>query len=592
MSSLPSKPLMFDAELGVLGLGKCKASLKCPPHVTFKFPAHFYSLDKTLEKEGSLSPGTPYVGTIDVEGHYIDTLVGSSIRGIPSDILVAPERPLPLNDAPTFPGYRIPPKGQIQLIIKNPNMTAVKLFLVPYDFTDMPAGTKTFIRQKSHVASPGPGAESNISMPSSPSLLRSPDLSSGGAGRETLKYAIHLHFCALPSTRSTKARQSEPGFNPGGLERLKYRRKSDDTESKSRKQGTSIYLHRQIRVVFDARVPDRSEKLRIVTDTPAGSDESRQHIYSTYTGPSEDWKEAKRIRRAELAEREAQLSLMEEGGVEIARKAEELQADDEVNETAFHDGIVNSDPNGEKWFAESTTPEYDAMDIPLTSRSPWREQEQEIQQIIAEGTSISAPAQVTSFPSAAFIEGRSSTTVSAAIQHPTSPEEERSEDDRALLEQWHAALQLRAQPGRPSSPVTPTLRNSKPTSPRYNNRSTSPTNGFFSLMNRSTSSVGSNGSSGGSAGPSHRLMLSSIGQRVRSDSVQRSTEGLVAASHGLPLSRPVQASLDLDPATGVIEPSPALTHAKKPALIRQWSSQVQLDATSSDRDSPASPPAH
>jgi hypothetical protein len=47
-------------------------------------------------------------------------------------------------------GYRIPKKGQLQIIIKNPNKTAIKLFLIPYDLEDMPPRTKTFIRQKSY----------------------------------------------------------------------------------------------------------------------------------------------------------------------------------------------------------------------------------------------------------------------------------------------------------------------------------------------------------------------------------------------------------------------------------------------------------
>ena len=39
-------------------------------------------------------------------------------------------------------------------MIKNPNKTAVKLFLVPYDLSDMEAGQKTFIRQRSYSAGP------------------------------------------------------------------------------------------------------------------------------------------------------------------------------------------------------------------------------------------------------------------------------------------------------------------------------------------------------------------------------------------------------------------------------------------------------
>lgn len=111
MSSMPSKPITFHCQIGVLGLGDCKPSLKCPAHCSIVFPATFYKLGQ--EEEGN----TPYVGTVDLQE----------------------------------PGYRIPPKGQLQVVVKNPNKTAVKLFLIPYDFQDMPKNTKTFLRQKSYT---------------------------------------------------------------------------------------------------------------------------------------------------------------------------------------------------------------------------------------------------------------------------------------------------------------------------------------------------------------------------------------------------------------------------------------------------------
>ena len=52
MSTTPSKPLDFLAQIGVLGLGKCKSSLKCPAHVTIPFPAVFYSYETTSHGEG------------------------------------------------------------------------------------------------------------------------------------------------------------------------------------------------------------------------------------------------------------------------------------------------------------------------------------------------------------------------------------------------------------------------------------------------------------------------------------------------------------------------------------------------------------
>jgi hypothetical protein len=139
MSSMPSKPITFHCQLGVLGRGSdCKSSLKCPPHWSIVFPAMFYELQS--------DEPIPYVGTIDLQEY-------ANEKG--------------------KQGYRIPPKGQIQVVIKNPNKTAVKFFLIPYDFTEMPPRTKTFLRQKSYTKQ-------------TPHLLR---------------YAIHVQVCKTEKNR-------------------------------------------------------------------------------------------------------------------------------------------------------------------------------------------------------------------------------------------------------------------------------------------------------------------------------------------------------------------------------------------------------
>jgi len=185
MSTTPSKPLTFVAKIGVLGMGKCKPALRCPTHVTIPFPAYFYSV-------GDYDSPSPYVGQIDLE-----TLAEKTNRKFP------------------YGGYRIPQHGQLQIVIKNPNKTAVKLFLVPYDLRDMEVGTKTFVRQKSYAAG-------NALLDEVLSAQEQPKVRN--RERESLRYLIHLHICC-PS-------------------RGRY------------------YLYRNIRVVFANRVPDGKEKLR------------------------------------------------------------------------------------------------------------------------------------------------------------------------------------------------------------------------------------------------------------------------------------------------------------------------------------------
>ena len=240
MSTSPSRPLEFVAQIGVLGIGKCKSSLRCPAHVTLPFPAVFYSYGKSIYGRHNLHDGpSPYVGQIDLENGLRnpdedqrlkrrltsrrvelkalgneDVSMGDARREFTTEAS-DPEckkshRPRRRSGSPKCPpggSYRIPEKGQIQIIIKNQNKTAVKLFLVPYDLSDMEPGTKTFIRQRSYSAGPiidnAPQSE--------------PD-------KPTLRYLVHLHMCC-PS-------------------RGRY------------------YLYKSIRVVFANRVPDGKEKLR------------------------------------------------------------------------------------------------------------------------------------------------------------------------------------------------------------------------------------------------------------------------------------------------------------------------------------------
>ncbi|KAF9291386.1 hypothetical protein BGZ68_004247 [Mortierella alpina] len=290
MSTLPSKPLMFAAQIGVLAnqdYKDCPPKLRCPKHVQLEFPAVFYDYESSnghhpsghhhshqshphahsnhhshhsqhhqlhpahashplhfrashsFGNHGSISSSFHQPGSFassPVLNSYLSSSgqLGSSYGSAPTSASLGLTHSTPaVHDDPVLPyvgnldldsgfrgsrrfarmpgGMRIPLRGQVQIVIKNPNKTAVKVFLVPYDFTDMPEGTKTFLRQKYYSTGPSMG-------PSAPS--------SNGGG--TLRYAIHLQFCC-------PAR----GY---------------------------VYLYRSIRVVFANRVPDGKESLRVVLE--------------------------------------------------------------------------------------------------------------------------------------------------------------------------------------------------------------------------------------------------------------------------------------------------------------------------------------
>ncbi|CAG7916613.1 unnamed protein product [Penicillium olsonii] len=258
MSMNPSKPLDFTAQIGVLGKGNCKGALKCPPHVTVPFPVVFYSYP-TSGSGRSISDDnpSPYVGQIDLENslpkdspapirrrkkhtsppdHREGTSGEAPNQGRSSEAGTQRRREKKhrRSESPKRPpggAYRIPQQGQLQIIIKNPHKTAVKLFLVPYDLTDMEPGTKTFIRQRSYSAGP------IIDMPLSARKNFGTDRPEASLNatedpkdKPTLRYLIHLNICC---------------------------------PSKGR-----FYLHSSIRVVFANRVPDGKEKLRNEIQNP------------------------------------------------------------------------------------------------------------------------------------------------------------------------------------------------------------------------------------------------------------------------------------------------------------------------------------
>ena len=248
MSTAPSKPLDFVAQIGVLGRGDCKPNLRCPAHVTVPFPAVFYSYPSVGTRSFSDDSPSPYVGTVDLEHSLKPAEIKRIRRRVPSP---APSVDAVMKDAaapenthiglaidrkkremqrkrsnspkgPLGGCYRVPQQGQLQIVIKNPNKTAVKLFLVPYSLDGMEPGTKTFVRQRSFSA--GPILEKPLT--DNPQAVLADPLQH----KSVLRYLIHLRFCC-PS-------------------RGRY------------------YLYDNIRVVFANRVPDGKEKLRNEVQLP------------------------------------------------------------------------------------------------------------------------------------------------------------------------------------------------------------------------------------------------------------------------------------------------------------------------------------
>ena len=268
MSTTPSRPLNFIAKIGVLGRGHCKSNLKCPPHVAVPFPAVFYSYNSGNGRIADDSP-SPYVGLVDLEnsiappeepaettkrkrrqtvpdpgyddlGNQLDDDAQILERRAKKDLRRKEKKKRRSTSPKAPPGgsYRIPQQGQLQIVIKNPNKTAVKLFLVPYDLSDMEPGQKTFIRQRSYSAGPiidmPLATRKNFGTDRPEASLSSSD---DPSERPILRYLIHLHICCPSKDR--------------------------------------FYLYKSIRVVFANRVPDGKEKLRNEIQMP-------EPRYSTY----------------------------------------------------------------------------------------------------------------------------------------------------------------------------------------------------------------------------------------------------------------------------------------------------------------------
>ncbi|KAL9985842.1 hypothetical protein ACROYT_G008291 [Oculina patagonica] len=159
----------FTAELGASGCF-------CPAHVTLPVKAYFFSLSDD-------NAPSPYLGYISLDDPQISRK-----------------------------GYHVPTKGTVQLTLFNPNKTVVKMFVVLYDFSDMPPKAQTFLRQRTF------------------SVWR--HACQSDEGQNSFHYLIHLRFVSSKSGR--------------------------------------LYLHTDIRVIFARQPPDLPSGVKYctVTDGP------------------------------------------------------------------------------------------------------------------------------------------------------------------------------------------------------------------------------------------------------------------------------------------------------------------------------------
>lgn len=150
-SGIPSNPIAFVAKISVTGSHNDKQRFY--EHIKIPFEAVYYQWNDREYINGNRdihTTGTPYVGNIDLEQYYIDkenSISNSHAHG---------------SAKREFPGYMVPPKGNLQLLIfdLSQNVSFVNVF--EYDLSTLPKNHKTLLRQTIEIGRKGGEDESKM----------------------------------------------------------------------------------------------------------------------------------------------------------------------------------------------------------------------------------------------------------------------------------------------------------------------------------------------------------------------------------------------------------------------------------------------
>ncbi|GMG21153.1 unnamed protein product [Ambrosiozyma monospora] len=127
-SNSVSKQVPFTLKMSVSEGGKFRQLL-------LPFNARFMgSSDNSSGKADTIeSASSPYFSEIDLNQHYIDKEIKKPLK----------------SDKRKFPGFSIPKKGNLQLVIYNSERTTTSLILLPYDLTKLKKNRKKITKFKS-----------------------------------------------------------------------------------------------------------------------------------------------------------------------------------------------------------------------------------------------------------------------------------------------------------------------------------------------------------------------------------------------------------------------------------------------------------